>query len=1006
MSPAFRRGGEVGRDLAAVEWSETPLGPPAQWPNSLTTVVRVMLASRFSMWMGWGEDLTFMCNDAYRRATLGTKYPWALGKPAREVWAEIWDDIGPLAKSVMDDGVATWDESLMLFLERNGYREESYHTFSYSPLADDDGSIAGLLCVVVEETDRVLGERRLETLHDVSGALATAETEAAVFAAFARVLDAHDHDLPFTATFAFDAPDERAQLVALTGAGAVREAAGSGRPVDERWPIDLAREHPGEIVELAALDGIGSRLRRDWDSCPSHAVVLPLRSQRDRTPTGLVIAGLNPFRPPDETATAFAGLVAGQLTSALGTARSFDAERQRRQALEELDRAKTRFFNNVSHEFRTPLTLIMGPVGELRQSIEAGAYPELASQVEIVHRNGVRLTKLVNTLLDFSRLQAGRVRVAYEPTHLGTLTAELAGAFQEAVDRAGLRLVIECDEFPDVVYVDPDMWERIVLNLLSNALKFTFRGSIEVSLRRVGDAAVLRVADTGIGIADGDLPRVFDRFHRIEHARGRSTEGSGIGLAFVSELVALHGGEITVTSTVDVGSEFSVSMPLGRAHIDDDQILEPTAVDTGTAVEPFLAESLGWMPSSDPAGADADDTTSDDGQRAQEPEGEVLVVDDNPDMRAYVARVLGRRFRVRTASSGSEALSAIEASPPDLVLSDVMMAGIDGFELLQRLREEPRFAALPVVFLTAQAGSHAELHGLDVGADDYLVKPFSAEDLLGRVSARLSAGVERRHRQAVAELARELLRAHDSQHTVAVFQAFAARWFSAINSSLAVVDDDGGLARMWHAPGFGRGIADRSQVAALDAPEPVLGPIQTGERMAIGNPDDLAGADPDLATAFAATGSEALLAVPLVRATGEIRGSLACFWNEPRRLTPAGARSLRTRRGRDERHPRTSLRDRTGAPGPTGVPGTAARHRRARDVGGRHCAVPAGWTEPHGRRRLVRRHLARRRARRLQHRRRRGEGTPRRDRHGPTPERTGRGGGLDRFTGGRRLHGR
>ncbi len=684
-----------------------------------------MLASRFSMWMAWGDDLTFMCNDAYRRQTLGTKYPWALGRPASEVWAEIWDDIGPRIESVLDDGVATWDESLMLFLERNGYREETYHTFSYSPLAHDDGSIVGMLCVVVEETDRVLGERRLATLHDLSGALAIAETEASVLDAFERVLDTHDHDLPFTATYSFDGGGENAQLVALTGGGTVRDSTEPRGDVEADWPLDAVRAGRDKLVELSELDGIQSLLRRDWDRYPSHAVVLPLRSLHDRTPSGLLIAGLNPFRPPDETAKSFAGLVAGQLASALGTARGFEAERHRRQALEELDRAKTRFFNNVSHEFRTPLTLIMGPVGELKRAVDAGAHAELAPQVEIVHRNGLRLTKLVNTLLDFSRLQAGRVRVAYEPVHLGTLTAELSSAFQEAVDRAGLCLVVECDEFRDIVYVDPDMWERIVLNLLSNALKFTFDGSIEISLRRVGETAVLRVADTGIGIADADLPRVFDRFHRIEHAQGRSTEGSGIGLALVSELVALHGGDITVTSTPAVGSEFSVSVPLGRAHIDDDQILEPTALDTGIAVEPFLAESLGWMPHTNAADTDADHTASDGGPAAREPEGEVLVVDDNPDMRAYVARVLGRRFRVRVADSGSEALSAIDASPPDLVLSDVMMAGIDGFELLRRIRDEPRFSALPVVFLTAQAGSEAELHGLDVGADDYLVKPFS-----------------------------------------------------------------------------------------------------------------------------------------------------------------------------------------------------------------------------------------------------------------------------------------
>ena len=224
----------------------------------------------------------------------------------------------------------------------------------------------------------------------------------------------------------------------------------------------------------------------------------------------------------------------------------------------------------------------------------------------------------------------------------------------------------------------------------------------------------------------------------------------------------------------------------------------------------------------------------------------MLVVDDNADMRAYVARVLDRRFRVRVAASASEALAMIEASPPDLVLSDVMMAGIDGFELLRRIRTEPRFSALPVVFLTAQAGSEAELHGLDVGADDYLVKPFSADDLLGRVSARLAAGMERRHRQTVADLARELLRASDIQQTVDVFQGFTARSFSAMDTSVAVVSDDAPLAQMWHAPGFGAGITERHRAATRDAPVPMLAPLRTGERFEFGSRRDVVHAFPDV----------------------------------------------------------------------------------------------------------------------------------------------------------------
>ena len=159
--------GQVGLDMLEVDWAATPLGPIDEWPNSLATIVRVLLTSRFAMWMAWGPELTFLCNGAYRRDTLGQKYPWALGRPAQEVWAEIWPEIGPRIANVLSTGHATWDEALMLILERSGYPEETYHTFSYSPLASDDGAITGMLCVVSEDTKQVITQRRMSTLREL-----------------------------------------------------------------------------------------------------------------------------------------------------------------------------------------------------------------------------------------------------------------------------------------------------------------------------------------------------------------------------------------------------------------------------------------------------------------------------------------------------------------------------------------------------------------------------------------------------------------------------------------------------------------------------------------------------------------------------------------------------------------------------------------------------------------------------------------------------------------------
>ncbi|NYV78113.1 PAS domain-containing protein, partial [Streptomyces sp. UH6] len=202
-SDVFSADPEVGRDLSAVDWTATPLGPPSGWPQSLRTAVSILLSSRFSMWMAWGPDLTFFCNDAYRRDTLARKYPWALGRPAREVWAEIWHEIGPRIDTVLSTGRATWDQGLQLFLQRSGYPEETYHTFSYSPLRDDDGAVVGMLCVVTEETERVIGERRMATLRDLGSDPSVVRTEQQMLDFAARQLGRNPQDLPFTLTYLF-----------------------------------------------------------------------------------------------------------------------------------------------------------------------------------------------------------------------------------------------------------------------------------------------------------------------------------------------------------------------------------------------------------------------------------------------------------------------------------------------------------------------------------------------------------------------------------------------------------------------------------------------------------------------------------------------------------------------------------------------------------------------------------------------------------------------------------
>jgi signal transduction histidine kinase/FixJ family two-component response regulator len=764
-------GGQVGALIRSMDWSSTPLGEAGPWPQSLRTAVRILLTSRFSMWMGWGPELAFIYNDAYARDTLGAKHPWALGRPAREVWSEIWSDIGPRIQRVLETGEATWDEGLLLFLERSGYPEETYHTFSYSPLTDDDGRTAGMFCVVMEETERVIGERRLATLRDLAAGLAPTAGEEAVLAAVARTVETNPADLPFTLVYLFEENGARARLAARTGTPAGHAVAPGEITVadpDAIWPAAELLAGGKTVVVDGLVERFGDLPAGRWSIPPRLAVVVPISSPGQEQPAGFLVAGLNPFRPFDAGYSGFVGLVAGQIAASLANARAYEDERRRAEALAELDRAKTAFFSNISHEFRTPLTLIAAPAEEAIS--DTGLSEPERARWETVRRNGLRLQKLVNNLLEFSRIEAGRVQASYEPVNLAVLTRDLASLFRSAVERAGLRLEMEIASLPRPVYVDRDMWEKIVLNLLSNAFKHTFEGSIGVRLRDAGDAVELTVQDTGTGIPASELPHLFDRFHRVKGARARTHEGTGIGLALVQELVALHAGTISVESTEGVGTGFTVRLPWGPRQQPSGQAAPPASAGTSSrAAAAFVEEALRWIPEEDeplPSGGNgspalaavlndepvpvAQEMPADEAGRAT-----VLLADDNADMRDYLRRLLGQRWNVISATDGAAALRLALERRPDLILSDVMMPGLDGFELLQRLRADARTRETPVLLLSARAGEEARIEGMQAGADDYLVKPFSARELLAKVGAHVELA---RVRREAAERERELRR--------------------------------------------------------------------------------------------------------------------------------------------------------------------------------------------------------------------------------------------------------
>ncbi|HEX8034523.1 MAG TPA: ATP-binding protein, partial [Ktedonobacterales bacterium] len=821
LETVFPGAGEMAERMRAMDWSQTPLGRVEDWPQSLRTAVSICLHSRFPILIWWGPDLVMLYNDAYR-LIVGAKHPASLGAAGRQVWPEIWHIIGPMLKGVLHEGKATWSDDQFLPLERSGYAEECYFTFSYSPIQDESGGVAGVFCAVTETTSRVLAERRTRTARDVAAAIVDAHTAESVCQRAIEVVGHDAADVPFALLYLLDRDGTHAHLAATAGlidhhalaftaltlptsdeetspAGAMEY--GVLRPL-----LQAAQTGAREVIPLAAeiWHEVLAPDRCEW--MPKAALMLPITEPGQSRPSAMLVAGVSPMRALDDDYEGFYDLLVSHLASGLAAAHAYEEERKRAETLAELDRAKTTFFSNVSHEFRTPLTLMLGPLEDSLSDTDEPLPPRQRDRQLLVQRNSLRLLKLVNTLLDFARIESGRAQATYAPTDLAAFTAELASSFRSLIEKAGMELVVDCppldSKVKEPVYVDREMWEKIVLNLVSNAFKFTFEGTITVALHPIEDGRqiALTVGDSGVGITADELPRVFERFHRAHDVRSRSYEGSGIGLALVHELVHLHGGAITVASEVGHGTTFTITLPTGAAHLPPTRIQETATTQrqrdqhktasTALGAVAYVEEASRWLPDG-AADFDGGDAQRDDDVRWLREDGKspvrlaplsdgaararILLADDNADLREYLQRLLTAHYDVEVVPNGSAALAAAQARVPDLILSDVMMPELDGFGLLRALRDDPHTRAVPVILLSARAGEEATIEGLEAGADDYLVKPFSAREVLTRISSHLE--ITRLRREAMAR-ARELETA-----------------FEAITDAVGIYDHEGYILR-------------------------------------------------------------------------------------------------------------------------------------------------------------------------------------------------------------------
>jgi signal transduction histidine kinase/GAF domain-containing protein len=752
IEKVLAEGGEMGILMQSINWTETALGPIEHWPQSLKTTVSTCLASHFPILIWWGPDLIKIYNDAYRPILGSSKHPAAMGRPGREVWPEIWHIIGPMLEGVLQRGEATWSKDQMLPLDRYGFTEECYFTFSYSPIRDESGNVGGVFTAVTETTERVLSERRLSTLRELGTRTVQGETAEEVCLIAAEALTNVPEDVPFALFYLLDAAAEVARLVCCarveTGAPICPERIDLADTTRLAvWPLAEVATSREQLVVNELQNHFGDLSAGAWPEAIRTARILPLMSPGLEQCMGFLVVGVSPRLHFDEEYAGFFTLTGKHVETAIANARAHEMALQRAEALAELNRAKTVFFNNVSHEFRTPLTLILGPLEDLLSNIIGDLAPGQRTSLDMIYRNSLRLLKLVNSLLDFSRMEAGRIDISFVPVDLAMLTTDLASMFRAATERAGLQFKIDCPSLPEPIYVDQEMWEKIVLNLLSNAFKFTFEGEIEVALRPFHDHVELTVRDTGVGIPPDELPLIFTRFHRVRDARSRTFEGSGIGLSLVQDLTHQHKGTITVESQVGQGTTFTVSIPRGTAHLPQDRIgAQRTLASTSVGAIAYVEEALRWLPDLDQAGVTptentGSDTTANLAESAPAntagTDFRIMVVDDNADMRDYLVRLLTPHYAVEACPDGAAALIAAQENPPNLILCDVMMPGLNGFEVLMALRENASLSAIPVILLSARAGEEATVEGLEAGANDYLIKPFSVPELLARIHTQI-----------------------------------------------------------------------------------------------------------------------------------------------------------------------------------------------------------------------------------------------------------------------------
>ncbi len=708
----------MGALMRAIDWAATPLGPIAQWPSSLRTMVTVVLGNRFPMCIWWGPRLLHLYNDGYR-PMLGAKHPASIAQPASEVWAEIWNVVGPMAAQIMRGGPATFSADLLLEMNRYGYVEETYFTFAYSPIPSDDG-VGGLLITVQETTAQVLTERRLKLLRDLAAHCAEAKTAEDVCAAAAEILAANPADVPFALLYLIQPGGHRARRVSMAG---FDRYAGPGAPefvaLDSptaasgdaasfettSWPLAEA-ERLGHSLELAdPAQRFGGLPGGRWPEPAQKAIVAPLRRAGQNRPYGFLVAGLSPRLEVDHRYRGFIDLAVDQIAGAIANALAHEEQRRTAEALGRADRAKDEFLAMLGHELRNPLSPILTSLN-LMQMRGNDAFRR---ERDIIERQVHHLMSLVDDLLDVSRITRGKIQLKLEPVELIEVVVKAIEMASPIIEQRMHHLAAIIPPVGLRLYADQTRLAQVICNLLTNAAKYTEPGgNIWIRADREDDAIVLRVRDNGIGIAPEMLPRVFDLFSQGTRALDRAQGGLGIGLTIVKSLVDLHGGSVEAHSEGSgKGSEFLIR--LRSAHPPNGEAPAPEVTVLAPEYDEVIAR------------------------------GKILIVDDNKDAAEILGETLeASGYETLVAFDAPAALAVVEDFRPDVMLIDIGLPVMDGYELARQLRANPQLASARLIAVTGYGQESDRQRAFAAGFNEHMVKPIDLARLEVMLREQLS----------------------------------------------------------------------------------------------------------------------------------------------------------------------------------------------------------------------------------------------------------------------------